>query len=526
MTAIVQQSFTPRNIDAVCQTELCLTQFKEELMLNRFQLIGLAVCASAVVCVLPARAQTISQDYARYSGMLRAEEARTADLDRQDQSRLNNSSGSSSGSSSSGSRSSSSSSGSSVGNSIGMLSGTLGSMMDRHNASVANRQARDNAARAAAEGRERASRKASDDFLAAYERAHPQIQRNLEAAAHGDVLALRAAGLQYLKGSGVAQDIPKGLGLLSDAAARNDRDAQVMLAKIYSDGQTGVSAPKPVEGHRWVLALAESGDVWHMTVACGDFITGRGTKVDFAAAEKWCAAAMDKDDATSANNLGVIYSGRYAEVKTDLPKARQCFEKSVALDPFGDARNNLISLLGGQLGGEPDYDAVAKLYQAGAVKHNATDEDNLGMLYINGKGVPKDVAKGVEWFNQAIKDGSTKALFDLGVMYVYGSKIPKDLALGMKLCRQAAVQGSPQALFHMGIRTMNGVDGVQQDQIEGERLLHLAADNGDRDAPQVLGQIYLNGYGVDKDPAAARKWFQMGLDRGDTECADELKKMG
>ena len=186
----------------------------------------------------------------------------------------------------------------------------------------------------------------------------------------------------------------------------------------------------------------------------------------------------------------------------------------------------MTALLGGQLGGEPDYDAAFKLYQIGAAQHDATDEDNLGILYINGKGAPLDKAKGVEWLNRAIKDGSTKALFDLGAMYVYGSGVPKDLARGMKLCRQAAVQGSPEGLFHMGIRTMNGDDGVQQDQIEGERLLHLAADNGDRDAPQVLGQIYLHGYGVDKDPAAARKWFQMGVERGDKECADELKKMG
>ena len=56
-------------------------------------------CLTVVVALTlatAAHAQTISQDYARYSGMLNDERARTADLDRQDQSRLNNSSGSSS----------------------------------------------------------------------------------------------------------------------------------------------------------------------------------------------------------------------------------------------------------------------------------------------------------------------------------------------------------------------------------------------------------------------------------------------
>lgn len=49
-----------------------------------------------------------------------------------------------------------------------MLSDTLGNMVDRHNASVANRQAHDNAARAALADRARAIRKASEDFLGAY----------------------------------------------------------------------------------------------------------------------------------------------------------------------------------------------------------------------------------------------------------------------------------------------------------------------------------------------------------------------
>ena len=482
-----------------------------------------------IVCLLTAvaGAQNISQDYARYAAMQQAEASRTAVIDQQDQQRLNNSSASSSSrSNSSNSGSGSSSRGSSAGESIGMLSGTLSNMVDRSNARSAERQARNNAARAAYDERNRANAKASDDFLAAYEHAHPEIQRNLAAASKGDVNALAAAGLQYIEGRGVKQDVPKGLGLLSDAANRGDHLSQTTLARFFSDGVPGIVTPDAIQAHKWNLKLAESGETVHMTLACSEFINGRGTPVDLVAAEKWCQKATDKGDATAANNLGVMYTGTYPGMKADLPKARLFFEKSLKLEPSSKARENLTALLGGQLGGEPDYDAAFKLYQIGAAQHDATDEDNLGILYINGKGAPLDTAKGVEWLNHAIKDGSTKALFDLGAMYVYGSGVPKDLARGMKLCRQAAVQGSPEGLFHMGIRTMNGDDGIQQDQIEGERLLHLAADNGDRDAPHVLGQIYLNGYGVDKDPAAARKWFQMGVERGDKECADELKKMG
>lgn len=406
-----------------------------------------------------------------------------------------------------------------------MLSGTLGTMVDRHNANVANRQARDNAARAALAERERANRKASDDFLEAYERAHPLIQRNLEAAAKGDVEALRAAGLQYLDGRGVAKDPKKGLSLLNDAAKRNDHDAQMVLARLYSDGEAGITQPDPIQGHRWNLALAEFGDTNHMTLACSEFIHGKGTPVDLAGGEKWCTAAMNKGDATAANNLGVLYTGSEPGVKPDLVKARTFFEKSVVLHS-DKGRENLEHLYAGLLGGEPDYKAALALYQEGAARNDGSDECDLAILYITGTAVTKDIPKGIELLKKAIKDGSARASSELGAMYVFGIGAPEDKALGLKLWRQAAVQGYPQALFRMGIRTMNGDDGIQQDQIEGERLLHLAADNGDADAPHVLGQIYLNGYGVEKDPAAARKWFKLGVERGDQESAAELKKMG
>ena len=71
-------------------------------MMHRNVLNALAVVVGAVVFAGPVAAQTISQDYARYSSMLNDACARTADIDRSNQARLNNASG---GSNSGGSRS-------------------------------------------------------------------------------------------------------------------------------------------------------------------------------------------------------------------------------------------------------------------------------------------------------------------------------------------------------------------------------------------------------------------------------------
>ncbi len=55
------------------------------------------------------------------------------------------------------------------------------------------------------------------------------------------------------------------------------------------------------------------------------------------------------------------------------------------------------------------YERAAALYQQAAAKGDADAQNNLGYLYYNGKGVPKDVARGVALRKQAAAGGSKTA---------------------------------------------------------------------------------------------------------------------
>ncbi len=52
------------------------------------------------------------------------------------------------------------------------------------------------------------------------------------------------------------------------------------------------------------------------------------------------------------------------------------------------------------------YERAAELWKQAAAKGDADAQNNLGYLYYNGLGVPKDVARGVALWKQAAAGGA------------------------------------------------------------------------------------------------------------------------
>lgn len=51
---------------------------------------------------------------------------------------------------------------------------------------------------------------------------------------------------------------------------------------------------------------------------------------------------------------------------------------------------------------------------------------HLGLMYFNGKRVPKNYVKAAKWFFKAANQGSLEAMHKLGEMYRYGDGVPQD----------------------------------------------------------------------------------------------------
>src|SRR2546428_550692 len=76
---------------------------------------------------------------------------------------------------------------------------------------------------------------------------------------------------------------------------------------------------------------------------------------------------------------------------------------------------------------------------------------NLGLMYLDGQGIPQDFTQAAQWFRKVAEQGAAAAQFNLGGMYEHGVGVPQDSAQAIQWYRKAAEQGYAQAQFNLGV---------------------------------------------------------------------------
>src|SRR5579863_6563369 len=67
-----------------------------------------------------------------------------------------------------------------------------------------------------------------------------------------------------------------------------------------------------------------------------------------------------------------------------------------------------------------DFATAAKVWRESADQGSAAAQYNLGLLYVDGKGVPQDYAEAANWFRRAAEQDYEPAQHNLGAMYGSG----------------------------------------------------------------------------------------------------------
>ena len=101
----------------------------------------------------------------------------------------------------------------------------------------------------------------------------------------------------------------------------------------------------------------------------------------------------------------------------------------------------------------------------------------LGVMYADGKGVPKNYVEAAKWFRKAADQGDVEAQHELGYMYNEGKGVLKNYAEAAKWFRKAAEQGDANAQKKLGLMYGNGED-VPMDRFESYAWFLLAKANG------------------------------------------------
>lgn len=159
---------------------------------------------------------------------------------------------------------------------------------------------------------------------------------------------------------------------------------------------------------------------------------------------------------------------------------------------------------------------TVRWYQRSAELGVPGSQNIVGEMYQTGfYHLPPDAGKAAEWFRKAMAGGSRDARVNLGMMYLEGRGVEQDMPYGVDLIRSAADDGYARAQYHMGILYGEG-KGVVRDEIHALAWFRKAAEAGYPVAQMHLGLMYAGGNSVSRDIREAVRWLREGASRYDS----------
>jgi uncharacterized protein len=115
-------------------------------------------------------------------------------------------------------------------------------------------------------------------------------------------------------------------------------------------------------------------------------------------------------------------------------------------------------------------------------------QNDFGIMYKDGKGVPQNYATAVQWFSRSAAAGNSLGQNNLGGMYRDGIGVNRDYARAATFFRAAAQQGNAAAQVNLGLMLAQG-QGVRTDYVQAYMWFDLAAQQGVAQAVSYRTQV-------------------------------------
>jgi TPR repeat protein len=124
----------------------------------------------------------------------------------------------------------------------------------------------------------------------------------------------------------------------------------------------------------------------------------------------------------------------------------------------------------------------------------------------------KAYAKAAEFWRPLAEKGDPAAQYLLGALYMEGKGVERDDAIAVMWFQRAANQGDARAQYNLGASYAEGA-GVQKSEVEAAKWFQRAADQGMVFAQVNLALLYAAGKGVPQDNVEAFKWLELAFSR-------------
>lgn len=105
---------------------------------------------------------------------------------------------------------------------------------------------------------------------------------------------------------------------------------------------------------------------------------------------------------------------------------------------------------------------------------DATVQNNIGIMYMDGKGVQRNMKLAVQWLARSAANGSSLGQNNLGGLYRDGKGVNRDFGKALTYFAASAAQGNAAGQLNLGLLYMYG-QGVRQDLSKAYMWFDLAS---------------------------------------------------
>lgn len=170
---------------------------------------------------------------------------------------------------------------------------------------------------------------------------------------------------------------------------------------------------------------------------------------------------------------------------------------------------------GGRAYQRGDYAGAMNAWR-GISATDSTVQNNIGVMYLNGRGVQRNYPLAVQWLSRSAANGSSLGQNSLGGVYRDGKGVKQDYGRAMTFFAASAAQGNPAGQINLGRMYLLG-QGTRPDPVHAFMWFDLAANQGFGPAAnnRAIAQSRLNAQQL----AAARQMSQRCRANGYKNCA-------
>ena len=148
----------------------------------------------------------------------------------------------------------------------------------------------------------------------------------------------------------------------------------------------------------------------------------------------------------------------------------------------------------------------------------------LGMMSIEGRGVPRDPQAARDWLEKAAAKREPMAAYNLALVLL-DQGAPEDLPRAGRLLVIAAEAEVPEAQHALGVMHSRGQGGIAHDKAEAARLYLRATYNGSVAGEVEYAIVAFNGDGVVKNEILAARHFRHAAARGNAIAQNRLARL-